>query len=238
MTTRPPPRRCLGHRRNGEPCGNYAMYGATVCHAHGGLAPQVRARAEVRAEVMRWGLGDADVDPGEVLLRLVSQSSTRAEHYGRLLEQAYDAAERIRAAHDAEELLVGEYEPRDDEDHEPAALQTARADLIRIFNTGGIAALVGHTYADTKHGDIYATGEAIRGLAALEAQERDRCAGFAAKAIAAGLAERQVRLAERQGTLMADLLRRVLTDPALGLTEEQRGAVPDVARRHLALVAG
>ena len=34
------------------------------------------------------------------------------------------------------------------------------------------------------------TGEAIRGLADLEAKERERCANFASKAVAAGLAER------------------------------------------------
>jgi hypothetical protein len=45
---------------------------------------------------------------------------------------------------------------------------------------------------------IYVTGEAIRGLADLEAKERERCANFATKAIAAGLAERTVRIAERQ----------------------------------------
>ena len=41
------------------------------------------------------------------------------------------------------------------------------------------------------------TGEAIRGLADLEAKERERCANFASKAVAAGLAERTVRIAER-----------------------------------------
>jgi hypothetical protein len=39
------------------------------------------------------------------------------------------------------------------------------------------------------------------GLAQLEAQERDRCAGFAAKAVAAGLAERTVRIAEDKVSL-------------------------------------
>jgi hypothetical protein len=50
---------------------------AVVCSSHGGAAPQVRARAAVRDEVFRWGLGNVDVDPGETLLKLVAQSAAR-----------------------------------------------------------------------------------------------------------------------------------------------------------------
>jgi hypothetical protein len=53
-------------------------------------------------------------------------------------------------------------------------------------------------------------GEAIRGLADLEAKERERCANFASKAVAAGLAERTVRIAERQGQLMVEMVQAVL----------------------------
>src|SRR4029434_8069392 len=42
----------------------------------------------------------------------------------------------------------------------------------------------------------------------LEAKGRDRCANFASKAAAAGLAERTVRIAERQGQLMVEMGRR------------------------------
>ena len=57
--------------------------------------------------------------------------------------------------------------------------------------------MVGNTYGAAKDIGVYVTGEAIRGLADLEAKERDRCGSFATKAIAAGLAERIVRVAER-----------------------------------------
>jgi hypothetical protein len=165
---------------------------------HGGRAPLVAAKAAVRAEVLAWGLGTAHADPGEVLLRLVTQSAQRAGLLAARLEQ-----------------LVNEH----------------GGDLL--------VAMVGDTVIlDPQTGREVKSGEYIRGLTVLEGQERDRCASFAAKAIAAGLAKRQVELAERQGALIAELLVAVLTDPALGLTAEQRRQVPDVARRHrLRLVA-
>lgn len=232
--------RCTGRKANGDPCQGWRVKGSTVCRRH--LPnPKARANAEVRAEVLRWGLGDSHVDPGEVLLRLVSQSAARAEHYSQLLEQAYDAAERLKRAHEARDLVdVPPEREYDDEGHllpPTAAVQAAVSDLERIFGLGGVAALVGNTYDAASNGEVYATGEAIRGLAQLEATERDRCATFAAKAIAAGLAERQVRLAEKHGALIADVLRAVLGDPELGLTTEQRKKAPGVARRHLGLVS-
>jgi hypothetical protein len=224
--------RCTGTaKRTGTRCSRPPVKGAKVCPSHGGGAPQVRKRALVRAELEDWGLGDATIDPGEVLLRLVSQSARRAEHYSQLLEQAYDAAERLKTVHDAEKLIVFD----GDDEYAAATEETARADLKRIFDTGGVAALIGKTYGDSKTGGIYATGEQIRGLAALEAAERDRCAGFAAKAVAAGLAERTVRLAERQGELIAKVLMAVFED--LNLDDTQREAAPDVIRRHLELIA-
>jgi hypothetical protein len=174
---------------------------------------------------MSWGLGDTNVDPGEVLLRLVTQSAARAERYAMLLEEAYEAAERLKQAHDAGPIKI--------EDSEMA--ETAREDLDRIFNTGGVAALVGNTYGAAKDVGVYVTGEAIRGLADLEAKERERCANFASKAVAAGLNERMVRLAERQGELLAQVIRGVLD--GVSLSPEQKQLAPEVVPRHLTAAA-
>ena len=135
-------------KRTGKQCKNWAIKGGEVCRNHGGAAPAVKAKAAIRAEVMNWGLGDSTVDPGGVLLRLVTQSAARAQRYASELEHLVD-------------------------------------------DEGLAAAMVGEIEIPTKHGG-YKAGEYIRGLAQLEAQERDRCAGFATKAVAAGLAERTV----------------------------------------------
>ncbi|MGV0774535.1 hypothetical protein [Mycolicibacterium elephantis] len=63
-------RRCTGHKKTGERCGNYAIRGGYVCNYHGGKAKQVRAKARQRLEnaadrlakeLLRMAL-DADVE--------------------------------------------------------------------------------------------------------------------------------------------------------------------------------
>jgi hypothetical protein len=183
---------------------------------HGGAASQVKVKAAVRAEVMNWGLGDSHVVPGEVFLRLVTQSAARAEMYARLLQEAFDAGERLKEAHErgANIEALG--------DENAGTAETARRDLDRIFNTGGVAALDGNTHGAAKDVGVYIIGEAIRGLADLEAKERDRCANFAAKAVAAGLAECTVRVAERQGQLMVEMVQAAMRE--VDLSPEQASA--------------
>jgi hypothetical protein len=185
---------CSAQTRSGRPCKSDAIRGGNVCRMHGGSAPKVVAKAAVRAEVLSWRLGDAVDDPGEVLLRLVTQSRMRADTL------AAEIDERIAAGRE----LYGDE-----------------------FTLSSI--LVGSTYFEGQK-----TGEYIRGLVQLEAQERDRMAGFAAKAVAAGLGERMVRQAEQNGELLFLMLSAVIADKRLALTGDQRKAMPDVIRAHLA----
>lgn len=58
-------RRCTAKRSNGTPCSNYAMNGGLVCHAHGGLAKQVKAKYTESAteDRVRALLARVDVEP-------------------------------------------------------------------------------------------------------------------------------------------------------------------------------
>lgn len=70
-----------------------------------------------------------------------------------------------------------------------------------------VAALVGVAYNE----DGKKSGEYMKGLAILEAQERDRCARFAHLAHSAGIAADQLKLAESFGSQIIDVLRVALT---------------------------
>jgi hypothetical protein len=176
--------RCIARTKAGKDCKNWAIKGATVCRKHGGSAPQVKAKAAIRAELFSWGLTDQHEDPGEILLRLVAQSASRCRLYASEVEQLVENSPSLKEA------------------------------------------LVADIWIKTDRGDEYKAGEYIRGLAKLEAEERDRCAGFCTKAIAAGLAARQVALAEKQGEIFAKGIKAILDK--LGLTEAQAAMVPGV----------
>ncbi len=62
-------------------------------------------------------------------------------------------------------------------------------------------------------------------------QERKHLTDVCKAALAAGIAERQVKLAEQQGALIAQVISRILDD--LNLTSEQRALVPEVVPRQL-----
>jgi hypothetical protein len=209
MTDRTPGKRgCTGRRKGGKACDQIPIKGTDRCKFCCGIPlHKQRAKGEIVLELRRWGLqGEELRDPGNTLLQLMTQSAIRVEFYSSLLQEAYEAAERLRVAGHTD----GELPDHADNDVDE---QRAIEDLDRVFATGGVAALIGIKWGSAgKDGHLFQAEEGIRGLVRLEADERDRCAGMAAKAIAAGLAERQVRLAEQQGQLVAEVIRAMLTD--------------------------
>ncbi len=71
-------------------------------------------------------------------------------------------------------------------------------------------------------------------LVALYGEERDRVAKVAKACLDAGVAERQVRLAEQYGVQLAQLLQSIFNDPELRLDPGQRAALRTILPRHLA----
>jgi hypothetical protein len=72
-------------------------------------------------------------------------------------------------------------------------------------------------------------------LVDLYLRERKHLLDVCKAAIQAGIEERRVRLAESQGALLADVIRRILGD--LNLSAEQSAMVSEVVPRHLRAVA-
>ena len=188
--------KCSRKRADGHPCKAIAVKGTNplACRRHAGKKLAViRAEVAVREEVLAWGLGDTKTDPGELLLRLVTQAAIRADAYSR--ELARVVAEKDG---DLEKALTGDsYTVGSGEDATPVK-----------------------------------TGEYIRAITQLESQERDRAANFATKAVAAGLAERQVRMAERQAEMAAAFVNAVLDELGVGGTPQAHAAI----QRHLILL--
>jgi hypothetical protein len=72
----------------------------------------------------------------------------------------------------------------------------------------------------------------------LYADERDRVARVAKACLDAGVAERQIKLAEIYGAALANVLRNVFDDDDLGITPAQREQLPTVLRRYLGALEG
>lgn len=72
---------------NGKPCGNYPMTGGTVCHAHGGKAPQTMAKAARNVQqtkalkVMKMMGAPVETNPVQALIDLISDSARLVGFY-------------------------------------------------------------------------------------------------------------------------------------------------------------
>jgi plasmid stabilization system protein ParE len=68
-------------------------------------------------------------------------------------------------------------------------------------------------------------------------EERKHLVNVCTAALRAGIEERQVRLAEKQGELIADVIRQLLDDPELGLNPDQRERGRAIASQRLRVLA-
>lgn len=101
-------RKCAGRRTDGGPCGNYAINGGTVCHAHGGQGPQVKAKAaesviEARLErLMYRHQAEPFGDPIEALQRLIGRAMSWEAAIGERVNEL--TALRFTDDHGAEQM--------------------------------------------------------------------------------------------------------------------------------------
>jgi hypothetical protein len=211
--------RCTAKTRSGKPCRGKPVTGTTVCRMHGGAAPQVRragivraARLEAHAAAERMvARAGVDADPLEHLLESLHRSAALVEVWGVMVAALDDHAEQQAALHGN---LRGELGYREAGSESPDELEVVSRDPLLALNRSGMAQI--HPYV-------------------VEYQQAlDRRARFAKLCIDAGIAERQVRIAEQQGQLLAQVIRGILTD--LGVAD--RPEAPAVVRKHLTLIAG
>lgn len=135
----------------------------------------------------------------------------------------------------------------------PRDVDPQTALLEEVHRTAGHVAWLGEKVAafavddDLKQRDQSGRFEKASVWLDIYQSERKHLTAVAKAAIDAGVAERQVRLAEEQGAVLADVLRNVLADvfgllAASGLSVEvlgrvQRDEVPAVLRRRLSAVS-
>lgn len=200
--------KCKSHTRAGGMCGNYPVPGATVCRYHGGSAPQVRAAAARR-------LAEAAVERRIGVLLATEGIVDSLDPASDLLDVVTRSGLWVR--------ILGRLVDRLD-------VPDGTLSEVGPEMSGG----------DDSLGQLYGLDETAAGALAarphillnLYAAWLDRHARNCKLAIDAGIAERQVRLAEQQGELIVKVIRAALDE--LGL--DTPDVIPVVAR-HLRAVS-
>lgn len=121
---------------------------------------------------------------------------------------------------------------------QPMIVDPAEALVGEVYRSAGVVAFLDGLMGDVGKDDlIYMTeaGYKPRAFVDVWTQQRAHLAKVCSMALAAGVAERQVRIAERQGELVAGALNKILGE--LGLTTEQRAIAPGIVRKHLMSIA-
>ena len=206
-STGPPRVKCSAHSsRTGKPCKQWAVRGATVCAAHGGRAPQVKAAA-----ARRLALGEAIVEL-EQLGRPIEIEPADA-----MLEMVYEAAGNVafyrRRVQDLDQLAGG---PQGE-------------DILAVLGGGGKEgreisskappAIVGRVDPRNWRAERHV-------LVGLYDEERERLMRWSKMCRDAGVDERRIKLAEAQGRQLGLVLQgamRALLDLVVGLVDGPTG---------------
>ncbi|HEY8881919.1 MAG TPA: hypothetical protein VIM47_00815 [Dermatophilaceae bacterium] len=216
------PRKCVAHNQRGLPCGRWHIRGGFVCQKHGGAASTTKRKAAERiAEeaaakaVVTLGL-PIDISPTDALLGEVAAT---AGHVKWLLGQVRELSPT--------DLAWGVTERR------------VKEGLDRVDNwdaevTGDDTGRVRKTPDDWGTTTTQKAAPSI--WYELYTRERAHLVRVCSEALRAGIEERRVQLAETQGALVAEAIRRILED--LGLSVKQRSMVAEIVPRHLRAIAG
>lgn len=199
-------RRCWARaKKSGGQCTKWAMKGQKVCHMHGGKAPQSLKMAEERVTEEKAAALVATYG-----LR-VQTTATEA-----LLEEVQWTAGHVAWLRERVQEIEG------------AAL---------VEGTDREHPLIwGVTKEKSGGEDRGTTEEAAPNIwLKLYQQERTHLVKVCSEAIRAGIEERKIQLAEQQGELVAQAIRKILGD--LQLTPAQQALVPQVVPRHLRALA-
>lgn len=214
-------KRCSAHNSKGKPCRAWPIKGGTVCVAHGGAAPQVKAAARIRAVEMaahetaermlaRAGI---DADPIEHLLDSLQRATALMIVFGSLAAAIDDAAEIDAKARDEIRGRLGYREAGEDEGGDGELVVEAR-DQMMALNRHGEAVI--HPY-------VLEYGKWV-----------ERRARFAKLCLDARIDDRLISIAEDQAQQFAHAITGILAD--LGVADNPE--VPRVVRKHLTLLTG
>lgn len=212
----PDPMMCGAKTRKGTPCDRTAGWGTTHkgigrCKNHGGSSPGAEFAGGVemaRRQMVAWAQ-PLPISPHDVLIQAIQI-----------------AAGMVRYATDQIALL-------DEHDIVGPVITSVseRTDAMEIDLSGDGPAIAP---ADATLTKITSGPPALHIWFKARDEALDRAVHYSKVAIAAGIAERQVRVAEQQGEMFATAIRRILTE--LGVADHPQA--PKVVRRELTVLAG
>lgn len=227
----------LRGKNAGKTCELSPAEGAKRCWRHGGSSPQAKKAAERRvaeaaaretmAKAVRTLGLPIDVDPGKALLDEIHWT---AGHVAWLRDKVQELTTVQTLTRGTEDRTVwtkdgdSEFVEGSDESSNPNAHSLVWGQTEYRDKTGGEDA-----------GQTVVEQATINMWYQLYLKEREHLAKVCALALRAGIEERKVKLAESQGLLVADAIRRILG--ALALTPEQQQLVPVVVPRELRALA-
>lgn len=179
-------------------------------------------------------LGKNSADPGAPCSKRAMRGQDVCGTHGGRAKQNKAAGERRHAGQRAEAAMRRFGEPIDTTPSE-ALLDTVKW-------TAGYVGWIREKVAETKNDYALTQRSTQTGKrepsvwVELLGTWSDRLVKVCEAAIRAGIEERRVRIAEQQGALVADVIRKILGD--LELTPEQASKAGEAVPRHLRLLAG